>query len=141
MRPGVARRVDRILKAIERLDRVAEMGLEELMERDLAPLLEREVEVVIQGLLDIGCYIVSVMGWEPPGSYSEVGAVLARHGVLSRGEGELLAQLARLRNVIVHVYADIDYELLLEHARRLRSDARRLLSRLLGYMEEKGLDP
>ena len=141
MKPGVLRRVDRVLGAVERLDRIADMSVEELMEKDLAPVLEREVEVTIQGLLDLGGYIISAMGWEPPGSYSEIGLVLARHGVLDWEEGELLAQLARLRNIVVHVYADLDYELLMEHARLLRSDARRLLSKLLGYIEEAGLDP
>ena len=108
------------------------MNIEELIERDMTPVLEREVEVTIQGLLDLGGYIVSAMGWEPSGSYSEIGLVLARHGVLDWEEGELLAQLARLRSIVVHVYADLGYELLMEHARLLRSDARRLLSRLPG---------
>ena len=141
MRPGVSRRIDRVLKAIERLDRLVGMGLEGLVERDLAPMLEREVEVTIQGLLDIGEYIVSAMGWEPPSRYSEIGEILARHGVVGSEDGEVLARLARLRNLIVHVYADIDLGLLFEHAERLRRDARRLLGRLVGYMESKGIDP
>lgn len=141
MRPGIMRRIDRVLKAVERLDRVTRMRLEDLLEMDLAPLLEREVEVVIQGLLDVGEYIISAMGWEPPSRYSEIGVILARHNVLGRDEGELLAQLARLRNIIVHAYADIDYELLFEHAKKLRNDARKILKKLIDYMEIKGLDP
>jgi len=84
VRPGVARRLDRILRGLERLDKLSDMPIDELLERDLTPLLEREVEVVIQGLLDIGEYIISAMGWEPPGGYSEIGAILARHGVLEK---------------------------------------------------------
>ena len=104
-------------------------------------MLEREVEVVIQGLLDLGEYIVSAMGWEPPSRYSEIGLILARHGVLDPEEGEALSALARLRNVLAHMYADIDYELLHEHAKELRRDARKLLQRMLGYMERSGIDP
>ena len=141
MRPGITRRVDRLLKALERLDRLASLEVEELMERDLGPMLEREVEVAIQGLLDLGEYIISAKGWEPPSRYSEVGAILARHKVLDESEGELLARLTRLRNVIVHAYADIDYGLLLSRAKRLRADARRLLRKLLEYIERSGIDP
>ncbi len=61
---------------------------------DLGPLLEREVEVVVQGLLDIGSRIIAVKAWEPPPRYSEIGPILTRHGVLSREEGRLLASLA-----------------------------------------------
>ncbi len=39
------------------------------------------------------------------------------------------------------MYADIDYELLLDYAKRLRLDARKLLNSMLSYMEEKGIDP
>jgi len=141
LRPGTARRVDRLLKALERLDRLTAMELEELIKRDLVPLLEREVEVVIQALLDLGAYIISAMGWEPPSRYSEVGAILARHGVLDYNSGKLLAQLARLRNILVHAYADVDYGLVFEHAIRLRSDARKLLRKLLDFIERHSIDP
>ncbi len=33
------------------------------MERDLVPVLEREVHVVIETLLDIGNRLISSMGW------------------------------------------------------------------------------
>lgn len=39
MKPGVSRRIDRILKALERLDRLANMGLGELYYGDLLPVL------------------------------------------------------------------------------------------------------
>lgn len=92
-------------------------------------------------MLDLGEYVISAMGWEPPSRYSDIGPILAAHGVLESSEGEVLARLARLRNVLMHAYADVDYGLLLEHARRLRSDARRILRKLVGFMEGSGLDP
>lgn len=141
MRPGISRELDRVLRDVERLDRLAVMSLEEILAKDLGPFLEREVEVVIQGLRDLGEYIIAAMGWEPPSRYSEIGRILANHGVLGREEGGILSDMARLRNVLVHVYADIDYELLLEHARALRVDARILLEKMLGFIEEQGLDP
>ena len=48
MRPSTRRRIDRVLKALERIDKLVAMGLDELLENELEPLLEREVEVVIQ---------------------------------------------------------------------------------------------
>jgi uncharacterized protein YutE (UPF0331/DUF86 family) len=141
LRPGIARRVDRLLKALERLDKLSQASLEELERHDLLPLLEREVEVTIQTLLDIGSYIISSSGWEPPASYGEIGSILSKHGVLEEGDGERLSRLAGLRDVIVHAYADIDYRLLKEHAFRLREDARRILESMVNYMRERGLDP
>jgi len=144
LRPGVARRVDRFLAALERLDRLSAMSSSRLMAEDLLPLLEREVrevEVVIQGLLDLGSYIISAMGWEPPARYRDIGPTLARHGVLSSGDGRLLADLAGLRNIIVHPYGDVDYEALYEHMLMLRRDARRILAEMLDFLQHSGIDP
>lgn len=131
MRPGVSRR----------LDRLSFMSLGEIEERDLLPLLEREVEVVIQGLLDLGSYIISSSGWAPPSSYSEIGHILARHGVLPKAEGERISRMARLRDIVVHAYPDIDYAMLHGYAAQLRLDARRSLEYMLSYMRERGIDP
>ena len=141
MRPSTRRRIDRVLKALERIDKLVAMGLDELLENELEPLLEREVEVVIQGLLDIGEFIISYKGFEPPSKYSDVGRILAKHNVLDKESAETLVRLAKLRNIIVHLYADIDYELLFEHASQLRSDARNILHKLIDYIERNNIDP
>ncbi len=66
--------------------------------------------------------------------------ILEAHGVLSPSESRLLSGLAGLRNVIIHMYAEVDYEELVGILDILDS-IENLASRLLSYIEEKGIDP
>jgi len=138
---GVSRRIDRVYKALRRLEKLLQKSLDEILLDELEPVLEREVEVIVQGLLDLGEYIISRMGWEPPSSYREIALILGKNGVLGEEDALKLARLAGLRNIVVHLYADIDYNLLYDHAKRLLDDARKMLSEIIEFMENNNIDP
>jgi len=138
---GIKRRIDRIAKALTRLEKITSLPLEKIIEDELESMLEREVEIVIQGLLDIGEYIISCKGFEVPSSYRDIGIILWKNRVLDRESGEKLSRLAGLRNILVHIYSDIDYELLYNYARKLVDDARSMLQIFIDYMEKQGIDP
>ena len=59
---------------------------------------------------------------------------------LGSDEARLLSGLAGLRSIIVHMYAEIDYEELASILGLLDS-VEALMSRLLGFIEERGIDP
>ncbi len=60
--------------------------------------------------------------------------------MLPREDSRLLESLAGLRNIIVHMYADIDYTVLAE-VLDLLDELERIMGSMLGYIERKGLDP
>lgn len=69
---------------------------------------ERLLQVAIQLVLDIGAHILSdrgVLDWE---EYREIPRRLAEAEILPRELGEQLARAAGLRNVLVHMYLDVD---------------------------------
>ena len=68
----------------------------------------------IQICLDVGNHLIGIMGWEKPSDYASVFTILATNEVLSDQFGESLAQMARFRNRIVHLYGDFDNEMLYE---------------------------
>ncbi|MDF1539824.1 MAG: DUF86 domain-containing protein [Candidatus Thorarchaeota archaeon] len=68
----------------------------------------------IQICLDIGNHLIGIMGWEKPSDYASVFTILAANNVFSNQFGESLAQMARFRNRIVHLYGDFDNEMLFE---------------------------
>lgn len=72
---------------------------------------ERMLQVAIQICLDVGAHVLSergVVDWE---EYREVPARLADEGVLPRELADRLAQAAGQRNVLVHLYLEVDPEL------------------------------
>ena len=111
-----------------------------LADEDALDILENNARIAVEALLDVGRFTAAAMGWEPPSSYREVARILGAHGVLSPGEARLLASLAGFRNVIVHMYAELDYWELAGILDML-DELEHLMARMLGFLEERGVDP
>lgn len=97
--------------------------------------VERLVQLTIQALLDLGSMIIAVLNAPGPKSYSEIARILRDLGVLGEEDANLLRALADLRNILVHGYAVIDREKIMEFPHRLRSNATRIAHRLLSSVE------
>ena len=134
--PGLASRISRLKRAIFRLKKYTSMSLETLLEEDIIPALEREVQVAIQALLDIGEYIIAESGWESPQTYRDIAKILLVHEVLNVDEFNTLAQLAGLRNILVHVYTELDEEKIYSFAKELIEDAESLLTEMPRYVKK-----
>ena len=132
------------MNALERVRRQAELVeglLKELETEKSYRGIERLVQLVIQAFLDLGLMVIAALGWRRPRAYSEVGYILWEQGVLSREDAEMLRSLAGLRNLLVHAYALVDRDRILEFAERLKVDARRVVSTVLRSIEGKPIDP
>lgn len=78
--------------------------------------------LAIETLLDLGSHVISSEGYPPPGSYADVFRVLRDEGVVAEELAERLMAMARFRNVLVHAYAEVDEERVLEILRTSLGD-------------------
>lgn len=62
----------------------------------------------IEDVLSVANHIVASEGWRSPADYADAFEVLREHGVVARGLAERLGSMARFRNLLVHVYAEVD---------------------------------
>lgn len=62
----------------------------------------------IEDVLSVANHVIASEGWRSPADYGDAFAVLREHGVLSRDLADRLASMARFRNLLVHVYAEVD---------------------------------
>lgn len=108
----VRRRLRKLDESVARLDDLASRSREEfLSDPTLQAAAERRLQVAIQTVLDIGSHVLSERGsvdWE---EYREVPGRLADEGVIPRELADRLAEAAGQRNVLVHLYLDVDPEL------------------------------
>ena len=58
--------------------------------------------------IDAAQHVCASEGWGPPDSNAGAMVVLARNGVLPAELGATMADGVRLRNVLVHLYAEVD---------------------------------
>ena len=64
--------------------------------------------VSIQSSIDIATEIIAMKGLRRPVSYRDTFGILAEEGILSLDIARPLSDLAGFRNVLVHIYWDLD---------------------------------
>jgi uncharacterized protein YutE (UPF0331/DUF86 family) len=81
-----------------------------LTDRGLQAQAERWTHLAIECCLDLANHLIADRGWRPPESYKAAFDTLFRQGVI---DAELAAQMAAwagLRNILVHLYLEVDHE-------------------------------
>ncbi len=108
--PERLRRVlQRVSDDIGRLRRYETMEPESLLsdETRIGDLLRR-FQTAIEGCIDAAQHVCASEGWGAPDSNAHAMLVLGSHDVLTGELAEAMADHARFRNVLVHLYADVD---------------------------------
>ncbi|GEM_PF-374202 len=117
--------MDKALKDIDDLSGMIR-SVEDLRDSSLLLRACRDATLVaIQGAIDIGNRIISIMGWRRPESYRDVFEVLLENGVIEEKLAFKLQDLAGFRNVLVHLY----WRLRLERLKRFIDQEHRSIER------------
>jgi len=89
------------------------MGLESYQaDKHTRALSEHYMRIALEAILDLGRHVIVKTALGVPQEYREVGRILREKGVVPTELGKKLETLAGLRNVLVHLYWDVDYALL-----------------------------
>ena len=72
-------------------------------------LSEHYLRRAIEAAIDLGRHVIVATGLGVPQEYKEVAKILRDKGVVPRPLGDELIAMAGMRNVLVHLYWDIDY--------------------------------
>lgn len=78
--------------------------------------------LAVETVIDLGSHVISSEGYEAPASYADIFRVLAAEGVISGDLAERLMGMARFRNVLMHLYADVDEDRVLRILRESLGD-------------------
>lgn len=111
----VRRRLRRLDETVARLRLLGERDKDEFLKDPITQAAaERLLQVAIQMVLDIGAHVLGdrgVVDWE---EYREIPQRMAREGVIPTDLAGRLAEAAGQRNVLVHLYLDVDPEVIYE---------------------------
>lgn len=121
------RRIDALLAYLARLEAFAQEERQGFIaDRDMHHLAERYLHLAVESALDIANHLIADAGFEAPETYRDAFAILVRHGVLDDDLGRRLQGWAGMRNVLVHLYLDIDHGITWDAIRNDLGDLRRL---------------
>jgi uncharacterized protein YutE (UPF0331/DUF86 family) len=91
----------RELRTLARPERIAEDVREQRF-------VEHTLQLAIQAALDVGSHIVSDDRLGEPDTSRDVFRLLERAGIVTADLGTRLEQMAGFRNVVVHLYQEVD---------------------------------
>lgn len=101
--------MQRLEEIVERLDEVRREGEEAyLADFRQRAATERWLQVAIQICIDLGTQLAAEQSARPPSDYAEVFTILGEQGVIAPELALRLGNAARQRNLIVHLYMEID---------------------------------
>ena len=68
------------------------------------------LQIAIASCIDTGTHVISSERYRAPKDYSDVFSVLAEHQIIPADFASTLRKMARLRNLLVHIYWEVDDE-------------------------------
>lgn len=74
----------------------------------LKRFIERNIELAIEQVISICKHIISKLNLREPSSYAECFEILVENGIISEKNLEIYKQMARFRNLLIHIYDKLD---------------------------------
>lgn len=104
---------------------------------ELKSAIERNLELALESMLDIGEMIISEAGFEKPEDYKSVVLILGKRGVLPKAFAEKLVPAVGVRNILVHMYTEVDIEKICEFLRENLGDFDEFAKHVANYLKSK----
>ncbi len=131
-------RLKKLDKALQILQQSSETSYEELISNAvLLSAVERNFQVAIECILDIGNHIIAEKGFESPDDSSDIIRIMGEEGVAPSDFTEKIKGIAGFRNILVHEYTEIDYKLLYDYLVNRLGDFREFARHISVYLEKE----
>lgn len=105
-------RLEELLRRLRGLDAVQREVF--LVDVAIQAQAERWLHLAAECTIDIAHHLIADRGWRTPATYREAFDVLRDEGVLSDEQTVRMQRWAALRNVLVHLYLEVDHAILFE---------------------------
>jgi len=134
---GIERRLERLSDCLSKLEPLTEKSRSDFRDDTyLRDIVERNLEVAAQAIIDMSNRIISIEQAPKPEDYRTAIERMGELDVIDSEFAESLAPLAGFRNVLVHEYTDLDWDLVFNHLQNLDA-LRRFESAIRAWLSER----
>jgi len=142
MRPSFLKRMERFNKGLEILEELRNYEIDKfLTDLKLLSIAERNIQVCAEFIVDFSSYILSKLKVEVPETYREIVRKVREEGIIDENLEKKLQGIVGLRNIIVHMYADIDAGIIYDNLEDIIQTLREAAAKLLEFSKAKNIDP
>jgi uncharacterized protein YutE (UPF0331/DUF86 family) len=114
---------------------------EYLNSRDLQAIVERRMQTATESTINIGNHMIARLGLRPPQDYADVFKVLGESRVLPRQLAEAMMDMAKFRNLLVHVYWTIDHERIFDSLPDRLATIEAYAQHIVRWLKQQNRDP
>jgi len=107
-------------------------------DRDVLDLVSFNLMLAVQACTDIASHLIADEGWPPAKDLADAFHRLHQHGVIADETSQALARATGLRNIVAHVYARADPELVFRAATAGLENLERFSREVAGWVQEQG---
>ena len=112
---GILDHLRELNESLKDWERYQAISLEELhTDRDKRNMVLHALLISIQSAVDIANHIIAEKGFRKPSTYRESFEILYEEGIISENLSDKLSDLAGFRNVLVHIYLQLDIDAVYE---------------------------
>jgi uncharacterized protein YutE (UPF0331/DUF86 family) len=134
---GIERRLDRLNECWQKLEPLRQRPLADFQaDAYLRDIVERNLEVAAQCCIDIANRIITLENAPRPTDYYESLLRLGEIGVLPIEFARQLAPLGGFRNILVHEYLSIEWDIVYDNMQRL-DDFRQFTEHVRRWMNSR----
>lgn len=133
----IARKIRNMKRYIDYLlsyESLSKVRLED--DYELRSAIERNFHLAIESALDIGEILISAEGFEKPEDYRSVIRILGDNSVIPKNFAERFADAASFRNILVHMYVEVDTEKLHYYLQNNLGDFDEFARHIARYLEK-----
>jgi len=142
MKPSTLKKLERFNKGIEILEELKRYDKEYfIVDLKTLSIAERNIQVCTEFLIDLSSYILSKLNIEIPETYKEIIEKIYVIKIIDNDLKDKLIDIVGLRNIIVHMYADVKAELIFDNLEEIIKILKITIKKLLEFCKEKSIDP
>jgi uncharacterized protein YutE (UPF0331/DUF86 family) len=142
MRASTVKRLERFNSGIKILEEIRKARKDAFIsDLKLLSLAERNIQVCVEFIVDLSNFLIGKLGLKIPENYKESIKRIHEAGVIDDELKNSLIDLVGLRNIIVHMYADIKADLIFDELDEIVESLKSGVNRLLEFCKQKGIDP
>jgi len=107
-------------------------------DRDVLDLVSFNLMLAVQACTDIASHLIADEGWPPAKDLADAFHRLHEHGVIAEETSQALVRATGLRNIVTHIDAQADPELVFRVATSGLEDLERFSREVAGWVQEQG---
>lgn len=136
------RRIERLEEGIKLLREIAKISFDDYSKSlKLQSIAERNLQVCTEAIIDLSNVIISKKGLKVPSTYKDTVEILRKSKVLENKLAQKMGDLVGIRNIIVHMYADVKAEIIHENLNEFIKTFKKTLKSLLEFCKKNKIDP